>query len=363
MNYGVTETGFTLKDFSSIVESTESEIKKNLGENIDLSDYAVLDQILKSFAYELAKLWQAQESIYYAGFPSTATGASLDAVVSLLGITRLPATAATGSVIFSRSTAASYDITIPAGTVVMTAKSIRFETTGAVTLVAGQTTVSAAIEAVVTGASGNVAAYAIATIQSTISGIETVSNPSATVEGSDTETDTALRLRALNYAPGAKGTLAAIQSAITAVAGVTACLVTEDTGAHTITAMVLGGTDGALNAAIEATRPAGIACTLGRPASKTVVVTATVAMVSGGVSATVHANILAALSTYFGTLTISTDVPYSAIANVVLQAAGVASITSLSVTCGSTTLSAFGQTLTISDGEVAVQGTHAITVS
>jgi uncharacterized phage protein gp47/JayE len=363
VTFGVTDEGFALKDFTSIVESTENEIKKNLGENIDLSDYSVIEQILKSFAYELAKLWQVQESVYYAGYPSTATGANLDAVVALLGITRLPATAATGSAIFSRSTAATYDITIPAGTIVMTAKSIQFATTAAVTLTAGQTSVSAAIEAVTPGASGNVAAYAITTIQSTISGIESVSNPSITLDGSDTETDTALRLRALNYSPGAKATLAAIQTALSAVTGVIACLVTEDTTAHTITATVLGGTDLALNAAIAASRPAGIACTLTRPASEIVVVTASVVMAAGGVEATVQANVLGALTAYFRTLTISSDVPYSSIVNAILGADGVASLASLSVVCGSTTLSAFGQTLTISPTQVAVEGTHVITVS
>lgn len=363
MIYGVTEDGFQIKDFSAIVDNTEDEIKKNLGADIDLSDYSALNQILKSFAYELARLWQVTESIHYAGFVNTAAGADLDACVALLGISRLEATAATGAVIFSRAAAATYDITIPAGTVVQTSTGVQYATIAAVTLVAGQTSVSAAIEAVDPGAAGNVAAYAISRIPVTVSGIESVSNVGETVQGSDAETDTALRLRARNYSPGAKATLAAIRSAIMAVTGVTACLITENTTAHTIAATVLGGTDNAVIAAIEASRPAGISCTMGRPTPETVVVTAAIAKAADATAAAVQANVLAALTAYFGGLAIGADVPYSAVASAIMAADGVASLSSLSVACGSTTLSSFGQTLAITDAQIAAQGSHAITVS
>ncbi|MDD1695084.1 MAG: baseplate J/gp47 family protein [Methanoregula sp.] len=362
-DYGVTDAGFVKKTYDDILDDECSQAKTYFGPTVNLSETSPLYQFICSEAAEKATLWDLAEQVYYAGFVPTATGANLDACVALLGLARKPATQATGSVIFSRSTTATYDITIPAGTIVQTATGIQFETTAAVTLAAGQTSVSAAIEAVDPGASGNAAAYKITSIPTTISGIESVSNPSAAVDGSDTETDTALRLRALNYSPGAKATLAAIQTAIKALAGVTACLVTEDTTAHTILATVLGGTDAAVNAVIEDTRPAGIACTLKRPDSMTVVVTAAVVMTSGSVAATVQANILAALTKYFGTLTISSDVPYSSVVSAILGSDGVASLTSLSIVCGTTTLSAFGQTLAISDTEVAVEGSHAITVS
>jgi len=363
MTFGVTDTGFAVKDFSSIVKSAESEIRKNLGANIDLSDYSIVKQILNSYAYSLAELWQVTESVHYAGFVSTATGSNLDACVALLGIARLEATQATGPVIFSRSSAASYDITIPAGTVVATTTGVEFATTAAVTLAAGQTSISAVIQAVDTGADGNVDTYKITVIPVTISGIETVTNTVATTGGSDAETDTALRTRALQYSPGAKATLAAIQSAIAAVTGVTAALVTEDTEAHTITATVRGGTDLLVNAAITATRPAGIACTLVRPTAESVVVTATVAKASSADSAAVLSNVQAAITAYFGGLTIGDDVLYSTVAAAIIGADGVASLNSLSITCDSTTISAFGSSIAISGSQIAVEGTPVITVS
>jgi len=361
--YGITTAGFVKKTYDDILEDECTQAKLFFGPTIDLSATSPLYQFVCTVAAEKATLWDLAEQVYYAGFVNTATGTNLDACVALLGIARLEASPATGAVLFSRSAAATYDISIPAGSLVQTATGVQFATTAAVILAAGQTSVTASIEAVDPGASGNVAAYAISRIPVTLSGIESVNNIAATVNGSDIETDTALRLRALNYSPGAKATLAAIQTAILAVTGVTACLVTEDTAAHTITATTLGGTDTAVIAVIEATRPAGIACTLVRPTAESVVVTATVAKASDAVAAAMQANILTALTTYFATLTIDSDVPYSAIAASIISAAGVASLTSLSVACGSTTLSAFGQTLTITNTQVATQGTHVITVS
>ena len=101
------------------------------------------------------ELWLMAEDIYYSGFIQFATGESLDKAVALLGIRRKPATRATGIVTFRRSTPATSDIIIPAGTRVATAdESIVFRTTQAVTLTAGSTSVDAPIEAVEPGSAG-----------------------------------------------------------------------------------------------------------------------------------------------------------------------------------------------------------------
>lgn len=363
-DYGVTANGFVLKDYATILDELKADIREHVGDDVDLSDNSLLGQILKSFAYAVAAQWQVLEAAYTTAYLDTATADNLDAAIALVGLTRLPATKAAGAITYSRTTAAVVAITIPAGSRVSNADgTIVFVTTADATLAIGQTAVSVAVAAQIAGADYNVSAGVICHILDPISGIESVINAADMAGGTDAETDAALRLRVRTYAPGAKATLLAIKNAIMAVTGVITCTVTEDTSAHTITALVLGGQDAAINAAIAVTRPAGITASLTRPTQKTVTVTATTTKVSGGNATTIRANILAKITAYFATLTIDSDIMYSAVANAIIASDGVASLDSLSITMGSTTINAFGQAITIGSTEVAVEGSHNITVS
>lgn len=363
-DYGVTTDGFIIKDYATILAEIKAGIQEKVGDDVDLSDYSLLGQIIKSFAYAIAVQWQILEQIYTSAYPTMATGANLDAAVAFMGFTRLPATNATGTVTYSRTTAAPAAITIPAGSRVSNADgSIIYRTSAAATLALGGTSVNVAVVAQAAGTDGNVSASVINHILDPISGIESVTNAAETTGGTDAESDAMLRLRVRTYAPGAKATLLALHNAITAVTGVITCLMSEDTSAHTITAMVLGGLDADINAAIAATRPAGIACNLDRPTEKTVVITATVTKISGGSGATVQANILAKIAAYFATLTIGSDILYSSVANAILAADGVATLDTLSITMGATTISAFGQSIAIGAAEVAIEGTQSVTVN
>ena len=70
-------------------------------------------------------------------FPQTAEGEYLDLHAQLRGLERRAAVAAVGILRFEMEQAANADLTIPAGTVCMTAGLIRFETTEAAVLRAG----------------------------------------------------------------------------------------------------------------------------------------------------------------------------------------------------------------------------------
>lgn len=68
----------------------------------DINPGSVVRTIVESIALEMDFLYAQMNQIYNSGFIDTATGKSLDLVVSLLGITRKPAGYATGAVTFGR---------------------------------------------------------------------------------------------------------------------------------------------------------------------------------------------------------------------------------------------------------------------
>ncbi len=137
-------------------------------------------------------------------------GDSLDRFLALFGFGRQKATYSTGFVTFSRPTASTVDITIPANTQLQTPRTedsafndagggIIFYTTTTVVLQAGTTSVVAPIRAAVAGAGGNVAANLIVNMIGTfVLGVTTVTNETATRGGIDAETDNEFKVRFRN---------------------------------------------------------------------------------------------------------------------------------------------------------------------
>lgn len=134
-------------------------------------------------------------------------GSDLDAYVGLFSFGRQSGAFAVGFVTFSRMTGSSYDIVIPRGTQVQGATdptipvSATFQTTAAVTLVAGATEVIAPIQALISGSVGNVAATTLtqfANLGAPPLGITGVTNALPTTGGSDSESDAELKVRFRN---------------------------------------------------------------------------------------------------------------------------------------------------------------------
>jgi len=128
-------------------------------------------------------------------------GSDLDNMLAIFGFGRQQATKATSYVEFSRTTPATFDIPISAGTQLKApaannGNDVAFLTTRSVTLPAGSTMVMAPVEAVVAGASGNVPANLITSWnQPQISGIDSFTNPVASVGGVYAEDDSAVKAR------------------------------------------------------------------------------------------------------------------------------------------------------------------------
>jgi len=362
-DYGVTDAGFVVKDYAAIKASMEAKIREVFGTDVDLSDSTLDGQLLQSVGVSLAELWQALEAVYDAGYLNTSRKNNLDAIAVVQGVTRKPATAAIGTVRFSRTETSGTAYAIAAGTRVATADgSLIYQTTEDGTLLAGSLFVDIPVVCTAPGSAGNVTTGVITVMLDTVAGIETVTNITAMTDGTDAESDAMLRYRTRIPTSAAKATLIAMERALAAVTGVVDVLITEDTDHHTVTCYVLGGTDADLNAAIAATRPCGIIASLARPASVPVAVTTTVLKSTTITSDAVTANVRAALAAYFAGVSISKDVSYSDIIRVIANVTGVENVNALTASSGSTTLDALGETLAIADNSIATNGTHTITV-
>ena len=140
---------------------------------------------LYAVAAQLYALYVQADWVGRQCFPQTAQGDYLDKHAQLRGLERRAATAAVGVLSFETDHPPEADLSIPEGTVCMTAAQVRFETTEAGVLKAGQTSAQVRARAVEPGAAGNAAAGTVR------------ANPEAFSGGLDAEGDESLRERVL----------------------------------------------------------------------------------------------------------------------------------------------------------------------
>ena len=110
------------KIYQEMAEVFRRETGMNLAGDGDMAVrlYAVAAQI---YALYVQADWVGRQC-----FPQTAQGEFLDRHAQLRGLERREAVAARGVLRFERDSTAAADLTIPAGTVCLTAGQVRFET-------------------------------------------------------------------------------------------------------------------------------------------------------------------------------------------------------------------------------------------
>ncbi|MBV8642425.1 MAG: baseplate J/gp47 family protein [Candidatus Eremiobacteraeota bacterium] len=185
----------------------------------DINVGSVTRTLSEAIGREITTVYQQIELAYLSGFVDTATGESLDFVVSILGVTRMTAELAAGLVTFFRDPAVpDGTITVPQGTQLSTTKGdATFLTAEERTLQRGQARMDIPVRATDAskGPAGIVAAGAITTLAGSISGIARVTNFDATVLGAKDESDDQLRARAKAVLQSiGKGTIAALTQAV-----------------------------------------------------------------------------------------------------------------------------------------------------
>lgn len=177
----------------------------------DLNVGSVTRTLLEAISKEMALLYAQLNLVYDSAFLETASGASLERVVALLGYQRFRAGRPVGSVTFSR-TGTVGSITIPAGTPITdSADKIRYETIETRAMLAGESTAQIAVRGS-TDITPVVETGVLTVVQRAIAGLDTVTNERPTTRASDDETDEQLRARARDALLASnKGTVSAIE--------------------------------------------------------------------------------------------------------------------------------------------------------
>ena len=252
----------------------------------DLNIGSVTRTLMESVGVELALEEQLLEQVYRSAFLDTAEGGSLDKVVALVGVTRLPGGVPTVKLRFTRAVGSTGQITIPTGTAVTDdTGELRYATLAPLTLEPGEA------ERQIQAASTNGAAPAPATVltrpEVLIAGVGSVTNPKAAGPAAAPETDAALRKRARKALHIAgRGTLDALEYGIKGIEGVKDVSVVEFpngvAGEVRLDIVYATPGDAALQALvadrIESLRPAGVRVTHGEAATVALSVSVTMTL-------------------------------------------------------------------------------------
>ena len=188
---GLTEKGYQRATYEEILNRKIKRAKELFGEDIDTSDLTPLGKFLRINAYDQAIAEEEIEAVYYARFPNTASGQSLDRLLIFAGITRNPATAA----IYSVKVIGASGYVIPAGFLVATDTDITYWTTQEYTIGEDGTCIVEA-SCTETGTIGNISsATAICKAVNPDANVTSVEGVACLTAGIDTESDAALRAR------------------------------------------------------------------------------------------------------------------------------------------------------------------------
>ena len=152
---------------------------------------------LYAVAAQIYALYVQADWVNRQCFPQTAEGEYLDRHAQLRGLERRAGTAAEGVIRFETDSAPQTDLSIPAGTVCMTAGLVRFHTTAQGSIAAGDTWTEVPAQALEPGTAGNVAAGTIRAMAVAPVGVSRCTNPQGFSGGVDPEGDEALRERVL----------------------------------------------------------------------------------------------------------------------------------------------------------------------
>ena len=208
---GLTELGFERPTYDDLLEAQIARAKELFGEDIDTNETTPLGKYIRLNVADLANAYEVLEDIYYARFPHTARGTSLDRLCPFAGIERNPATFATHNVTFV-GTPGEY---VPAGFEVSASNGdIVFHTYDPM-LIGEDGTVDGIVECEQSGEVGNVATGKIDSIVNPDANVDSIIHTGIALYGEEIESDISLRNRFDNSISGSgSSTKEAIKGAI-----------------------------------------------------------------------------------------------------------------------------------------------------
>ena len=260
----VTPAGIEPTTLEQYVDRLGAAFRTALGDDLDLAAESPQGQILSALALRLVEVDEAIVAVGNGMSRQRAIGSQLDDLGSLLGVSRILEARSTVTV----TLAGQAGTTIAAGTRARTTDGDVFETIFQV-VIPTVGSVTATMRAVEPGPVPAPAAT-LTSVVDLVAGWETVTNAAAASLGRLAETDEEYRTRyALVTARNTRGSLEAVHAALLEVEGVRAVGVAENDSAtavtrqtvvisaHGIYAVVEGGADENVAAAIARTKSAG----------------------------------------------------------------------------------------------------------
>ena len=99
--FGLDTTGFTPKRLTDVISDLRTKAQSVFGNDITTDEDSVFGQLIAVFSDEITTVWEGLQAVYDAQKPDAAEGVQLDDVADLNGITRLPATSSTATVVLA----------------------------------------------------------------------------------------------------------------------------------------------------------------------------------------------------------------------------------------------------------------------
>ncbi len=264
MSYGVTAAGFVRKTYDTLLSEVQAKAQsaEYFGESIDLSDESPIGAEVKLMAWALSNQWQLAEDVYYSFDIDVAEGVPLNRLTKLGLVTRKDEQAAGGYLKFTGDPYSPVSI----GTQAETEQGIIFQTT-VIGTTDSEGNVTIAAVCTVEGTSGNVPAGSIIKIKTPVSGISSVTNPSAFTGGRVVETDYELKDRYDSTQLASGSALEAIRAEILNISEVSEAIGYENVENYTdanglpagaIELIVSGGDEDTIAETIMTQKSAGI---------------------------------------------------------------------------------------------------------
>lgn len=220
----LTERGFQRPSYDEIVNKQAKRARVLFGQNIDVGEQTALGKFIRIICKDLAEMYEDLEGAYYARFPNTASGVSLDRLCVFAGISRNPPVSAVHRIkLFGNK-----GYSVPVGFLVGTEDDINFYNVYE-TIIENDGYCEIIVQAVDFGERGNVAVGNITRIINPAAEITDIEHIAIVSYGSDEESDRDLRVRfALAVAGAGSATAESIRGNVMRVEGVRSAVVIEN---------------------------------------------------------------------------------------------------------------------------------------
>jgi uncharacterized phage protein gp47/JayE len=373
-------TTLATKTFNTLVQDCVTAIQSATTSFQDLTIGSILRAVVEASAGVALWLQGLIIQLLSVTRASTSVDSDLDTWCADYGFTRLAASQATGIITFSRFTPTNGSL-IPIGArvqssdglqnytvVVDTANPAYSASQGGYIVGSGVFNVDAPVQAVNSGTQANAVIGGVNTLIDVISGIDTVTNAAAIDNGSDAETDDAMRARFVLYVASlSKATKLAVEFAIVSIQDNLSYSITEnylyndtanmghfyvvvDDGTGYPTTELLDTVYGA----IDAIRPVTVTFSVHAPVVVTVAVNATITTATGYDHGALVALAINTVTDYLNGLGIDADLSYTRLHQVIYDSSdGITNVTGLLLN-GATSDIAITNKQTIVAGTVSI---------